>query len=365
MSMSQREDLDNLLSSFTETSAGLPFFVCLKDYVNFIQETPTIRVLSDILVQQREELENQESEMESAAVKELLAVRDDLLVVVNENGLSKNPQIQDFFHEIEKFLEGKTQSSQMLSDSLDHLLFNICINIPEEKRESLLKKYIDEEPESRNIYGDFYFSDFLKSRRKISEVIDHKRDIELWGDWKRLSLVPKFIEAVNIFDVPLTHGDTHFAFRLINARVEYEKARNDRELAELIPEYRQSVLKIHAFLIRKLTGDNIPIADSIESENLSFDESNSVLQLGNETALIAKSKNTNPHYLLQTIFKDTNKVWSYDEIAEEWGEEYEKKKWLKFYYAGYAVNEKVAMQTTNKQFLDLTNTSVSIRKKKP
>jgi len=93
-----------------------------------------------------------------------------------------------------------------------------------------------------------------------------------------------------------------------------------------------------------------------------FDLKRSILSFKGKDIVIAKSKNTNPHYLLETIFKDKKKTWGYDEIAEDWEYLYKKEDWKRYYYASYSVNEKVEKKTGISDFLDITNKSVCIKK---
>lgn len=105
--------------------------------------------------------------------------------------------------------------------------------------------------------------------------------------------------------------------------------------------------------------------EKIESQKdiLGFDGKNSTLYFNKKEIIISKTRNSNGHYLLKTIFKNKNKVWEFDEIAEDWNDEYEKDSWNRYYNAGYTVNEKVAKETTIKDFLDITNKTVAINKK--
>jgi hypothetical protein len=118
--------------------------------------------------------------------------------------------------------------------------------------------------------------------------------------------------------------------------------------------------KLHNDIMEKLAF--VPIATSNKSA-LSFDKNSGVLKFNNKEIVISKSKNTSPHYLLTTIFKNKEKVWNYDEIAEDLGNDYDKNSWSKYYNAGYKVNEKVAKETTIKDFLLITSKDVGINKK--
>ncbi len=95
---------------------------------------------------------------------------------------------------------------------------------------------------------------------------------------------------------------------------------------------------------------------------LTFDSERSVLSFRGKDIEIAKGKNTTPHYLLGTIFKDKDKLWCFDEIAEDWEHRYVKNDWRRYYNAAYSVNEKVEKKTGIKGFLDISNKSVCIRK---
>lgn len=107
-----------------------------------------------------------------------------------------------------------------------------------------------------------------------------------------------------------------------------------------------------------------PKKKALPSKNiLTFDEGKSLLHFQGKEIRISRNGNTNPHHLLKTIFKDHKRMWSYDEIAEDWEEEYGKDDWNTYYYAAYSVNEKVAKKTGVDDFLIPTKTNVVINEK--
>jgi len=97
-----------------------------------------------------------------------------------------------------------------------------------------------------------------------------------------------------------------------------------------------------------------------------FDSKKSILFFESKQIEISKTRDSDPHYLLCILFKDKTKSWAFDEIWEDAyfhsnNSKYDPKTdWRKIYYAGYSVNEKVEKATTNKDFLALTKTSMSI-----
>lgn len=101
----------------------------------------------------------------------------------------------------------------------------------------------------------------------------------------------------------------------------------------------------------------------VSKRDPAFDDKKSILSFNNKEIEISKTRNSNGHYLLKTIFKEKGKVWEFDEIAEDWEDEYKKDGWNRYYNAGYAVNEKIAKETTIKDFLSITSKTVSINEK--
>jgi len=116
--------------------------------------------------------------------------------------------------------------------------------------------------------------------------------------------------------------------------------------------------------------DEAPVAEQAAARSaLGFDERKSVLSINGQEVEISKSKNSDPHYLLTILFRDTGKEWACDEIWEDQyfvrnNRDYDAKTdWNKLYNAARAANEKVAIATTIQDFLDISKASISINKK--
>lgn len=73
--------------------------------------------------------------------------------------------------------------------------------------------------------------------------------------------------------------------------------------------------------------------------------------------------------LLNTLFKDVNKSWYYDEIQEDWDSECyaealrEHNYWRKFYGSADEINKKIAIETGEKEFLIKTTKKIMINPK--
>jgi flagellar biosynthesis regulator FlbT len=123
------------------------------------------------------------------------------------------------------------------------------------------------------------------------------------------------------------------------------------------------------FYTQRLHNDIIQLLDEKSDDRddvpqPTFDDVTCTLYFQNEAIVISKKQESDPHKLMKTLFKDTNKVWANDEILEDWGYEFgEKLSEGKIYQAGKATNEKIAQSTKIKDFLDVTTKSVAINKK--
>lgn len=142
-----------------------------------------------------------------------------------------------------------------------------------------------------------------------------------------------------------------------------------RPSAEGIKQFKNA----HIYLKKKITAlseifkneASKPFRRQIKNHYLEkFDEKNSVLHLAGKAIKISKNVQSDPHDLLRTLSLNQNKVWSTDEIIDDWkylpGEKPVKNK---VYQAGKAVNRIVAQETKIKDFLKVSTKEVAINKK--
>jgi len=97
---------------------------------------------------------------------------------------------------------------------------------------------------------------------------------------------------------------------------------------------------------------------------ISYDDKSGYLFFNDKAKIkISKSKNTNQHYLLKTLFKNKTKIWSVDEIKEDQDPNLCKEikvNWKSTYFACRDVNEKVAMETLIPNFILFSEKTVCI-----
>lgn len=82
--------------------------------------------------------------------------------------------------------------------------------------------------------------------------------------------------------------------------------------------------------------------------------------------LIKIPEDTNQEYLCNIIFKDLiamQKIWSWDEVLEEWNVVIEKEDWRKVYEAAREVNTKIATKTKIEDLLIATKKTVRVNPK--
>ncbi len=124
---------------------------------------------------------------------------------------------------------------------------------------------------------------------------------------------------------------------------------------------RDYIFKIKLKKKIKIDEKNVIIKNS---KPISFDENTRRLTFMNEEILIAKKEESDSHKLIRTLFKDTDKAWTNDEILEDWGYSFDEEiSDNKVYQSGKAVNRTIAQETKVKDFLDVSTKSISINKK--
>lgn len=260
MSMNILDNLNAHLSILKDSNKGWEFFVSLKDYVNFINGSSDFKKITEDLKEPRDVLTKERTALENKSVEELTGSLSIISTIVSKNGLNKNQKIGKILSDINNYINpnGGLQISGNVSDNLEHFLFEICQNVPEEERFVLFEQFIDKNPKYNNVYGNFSFSKTIEARRDMDGRIEHRDSHELWSDWLKLDQVPKCIEAYSINDIELAELDCKFGYDLINARSFYDSEpeyNDDRDIkfTELIPEYRGSLLKVHTFLSLKIS----------------------------------------------------------------------------------------------------------------
>ena len=125
-----------------------------------------------------------------------------------------------------------------------------------------------------------------------------------------------------------------------------------------VKDFRNFARRVHGHITAELLQ-----ADELGNK-LAFNPTTSILYFAGVEIVISKTSNSDPHYLLKTLFKNKKKVWNTDEILDDWDFDTEERPPLKkAYHAGKKVNSIVAQNTRIKDFLTVTTKAVIINKK--
>jgi|GEM_PF-4071471 len=364
--------LENQYKELINEENDWHFFVKLADYAIFIKDNTELNEIVSNLLNQKE-IDYQEFILkETEAKKELLKAEKKVLKIVVDNELQKeSARIKRAVSDLIGYKEGYIISSEAFPEFIHSRLFEIGIGLAELNKKQLLGEYNKDNSERKNIYGNFVFSNKLKEYREELEKTKNIEKISYWNAWDKINLVwivlydkekslKQLSKERNLLSLNL--------FALIDEMNQIEKSyRHPFEKRSLYynfirEHYKFYLSRLHNYLLNKLS-INKRSEKSNEEMILEFDEDKSVLFFKGKEIIISKTKNSNGHKLLETVFKEESKIWNYDEIAEDWYDEYTRDSWSRYYDAGYKVNKRIAEETTIKDFLIITNKMLNINKK--
>lgn len=109
------------------------------------------------------------------------------------------------------------------------------------------------------------------------------------------------------------------------------------------------------------TIDKIIKKSNSNTTKSTFNNENGVLIFKNTE--IDFSKKYNQKELLNSLFKNKAKNWNYDEIIEDWGEDYQRGDWRKCYTAGDEINKEIIIKTGVNDFIIKNTKQIRINSK--
>jgi hypothetical protein len=396
------KQLERRYSSFTNLDIR-GFFIGLADYVKFVIETPKLISIVDTYIleekmkdtQKFEDLKNKAKEDLIRFGKELLEEIERAKVVLSTD--KETSQLKELILEFRQLENFKSEMDvdvfeRILVDIIKLLRKNKIKNIPQLARKIPDVNFIKKEKEIY-FFPDSYFDYTLE--RSYYENLQSKTT---WGAWAELypiyiamykrkeweqgtfpsELIKKYTEAVKVFNtlelldeifqpklVEIVHKKElellEMIYKSLGRKLELENTSEKRKDSLLKAKYLSYLTLVHNYFIQELSKKQIKKSHKKIRYKISFSE-DGILNFQGKS--IQFQIDTDPYYLLKTIFKNPTKIWNYDEIADDWGlSDEEKPPWKRFYNAGYQVNTKIAKETTVKDFLKLTNKTVNINQK--
>ena len=133
------------------------------------------------------------------------------------------------------------------------------------------------------------------------------------------------------------------------------------------PEKETMTYKVRVTLKNKTLQEENQPTKVLTKCPTAFNPKTSELVFQVHRAIISKTLDSNPHYLLKAVFKAPTKVWDVDELWEKlFGKSIEynpRKHWKKLNNATYDLNEEIAKQTRIRDFVIMKKTTLQLNKK--
>lgn len=181
------ELLDRYLNSFIEERDDYRFFMGMRDYVFFMDNTPEIEKIANELPTLRIEEEGKLKIVESEAVEELITIREALGRFVDKKKI-KDEALAKHLKDFDAWLEGKIVGSSPLPDALFRELqyiIEILIKLGFRKENSKYVQYLKDHPE---IIEKYIFSPKTITYDSAKTVFNDKMSNELWGQFNTIAL---------------------------------------------------------------------------------------------------------------------------------------------------------------------------------
>lgn len=355
-------------SNFINLSEHWDFFRGLANYAKTVETLAPTKQIVEALEKQQEVSRKLYDQMNSRAFKELGQTAAKMMEIAQKVAKDYEP-VMRAVKELQDHLNGKILSSNRLY-GIENSIFDVARSLKENGFADAIKTYEDNQRRMKNIYGNYTFSASYEKLPEIRKKFERQEQIEPWGAWhnlpfaKRMVIEPEVVIDEVKAEVKADPTREWNLLNLLGVAGEMEKIRHAEEpmsdndiIYFRVKDFRSYAQRFHSFITTEL----IKSADS--NAPLNFDVTSSILTFQGKEILIARSKNTDPHYLLQTLFADLKKLWNYDEVATDWKTDFDKTKWKRFYNAAYKVNQKIAEKTTIKDFLEATKKTVSVNRK--
>lgn len=338
------------------------FFRGLAEYVKTVESLyPTKRLIEALEAQQKISRKVYE-QLNTQAFRELTWSAARMAEIAQQVAIKYAP-IMKQVEEMQKRLN-EVYSSDRLQDINDKLL-SVARTLQESGLTDAMRKF--ENIKIPNFPNNYIFSQAYEKLPEEKEKLQRVEQIEPWGAWEQLPFAKRMVyEPQEVIEEVKVKAETDpeqkwVLMGLFGVNAEMEAIRtgkaSDKDVVFFkIKDYKSYLQRFHNFITAELL-------KSDTETGLTFDHTASILTFQGKEILIAKSKDTDPHYLLQTLFTDLKKLWNYDEIAADWKTAFDKTKWKRFYNAAHKVNQKIAETTTIKDFLEASKKTVSVNKK--
>lgn len=281
------------------------FFRGLAEYVKTVESLTQTKGFIEALQKQSEISRKVYEQFNSRAFQEL-AWSGARMAEIAEKFAKQYEPIMKAVQEMQKHINGTILSTNRLQ-SIEHSIFDVARKFKESGLADAIKKFEDNQRRIQNIYGNYTFSQAYEKLPEEKEKLERIEQIEPWGAWQNLPLVKQVVyEPDEVIEEVKEKAETDpnqkwLLFNLKGVVGEMEAIRTGKASDEdvvffKVKEYKSYLQRFHNYI----TAELLKLSDV--PSVLAFNPVSSILNFQGREILIAKSKNTDPHYLLQTLF---------------------------------------------------------------
>lgn len=359
--------IEQQYDDFINQTNSWGFFRGLASYIKTTQELLQTQPLINALEQQRKVTRMVYEQTNTQAFKEMMRSAEKVVEITKDLTKQLKP-VAITINKVQDQLKGNLLSSYPLN-TLNRNLFDVAIVLKQNGYANIIKQFEDDKRKRENIFGNYTFSPAYEKLAEEKEKLERKEQVEPWGAWQGLPLVKKIVFEPDELAKELkkeTSPDKRWAIiNLFGVMGELEQIRSgrisDNDIVFFkIEHYKDCAKRVHQYLLKELIQSDDK--SDIDNTILKFDTKKSILHFANKKIVISKRAENDSHYLLKTLFKNKAKVWSTDEVLDDW-ESAEDAPIRKIYNAGITTNRKIAEITTTKDFLLVNTRNISINPK--
>lgn len=154
-----QQNLERSYNLFIGRESQLGFFKGLSEYIDYVYQTPKLKVIFDAYITERDKHKQKIENLESVAYAELQEVKKKLLAIIKKEKLDRSAfkrfstfSIPPFDNVLDELETNAVLSGKFPSDHLEHLLADVASNIRALGHEEAVKGYIA----SRQDYTAYY-----------------------------------------------------------------------------------------------------------------------------------------------------------------------------------------------------------------
>ncbi|MBF05425.1 hypothetical protein CL644_01825 [bacterium] len=335
--------LDRYFDALINQERDWYFFLGLVDYVNLIDELPSLKPPIKKFVDEEEVMLKKIRELEKNAVEELKIIASEIEKIAKK--IKKSKDIKDALVQLKEYDEGKIEPTYYHSTRISYGIKGLIKAINENGGSDSLKKVLPPVKEGETVDFSLYeVSPSYKLRSTLSYGFHKRKEDELWGHYEKLRLAGavfqkgtnlekaqkltrdenELTELIKEYGIIKNEGSESslLSFSAFDTTYGSEKRKysssSDRRIREFKRDkYQNYITRIHNYFIKELTKANLQ-EERPKKDTVAFDPDRSVLVVSGKE--IKFRKYTEQYHTLRIIFKtpeEVGKEWFFSEIAEK------------------------------------------------